>query len=211
MLTSDREGAAVNAAEEIAYPDAGAVPTRVWAGEPGLLTDDDQRLLLSALAACGAVAAGVEVIPARRGDAATTLTWIVLAALPLQAFLSGLGEKLADDAHDRMLAAVKQVAERYAAVRRGRAGRAAAVAPGDSAAAADPAGALGDSRSPVSRAPLVLMDSGSRLKIIIEADLPAEAISRLAALDLSQFRIGPLHYDKAAGRWRSELDEAAGR
>jgi hypothetical protein len=87
MLTSDREGAAVNAAEGIAYPDEGAVPTRVWVGEPGLLTDDDQRLLLSALAACGAVAAGVEVIPARRGDAATTLTWIVLAALPLQAFL----------------------------------------------------------------------------------------------------------------------------
>jgi hypothetical protein len=55
------------------------------------------------------------------------------------------------------------------------------------------------------------MDSGSRLKIIIEGDLPAEAISRLVALDLRQFRIGPLHYDKAAGRWRSELDEAAGR
>jgi hypothetical protein len=203
---------AVNAAEEVAYPDRRAVPTRVWVSEPGLLTDDDQRLLLRALAACGAAAASVEVIPVRRGDATTTLTWVVLAALPLQGFLSVLGEKLADDAHDRLLAASKQVAERYEAIRRGRPGRAVladAVAPGDSAA--DSAGPPSDSRSPVSRAPLVLMDSGSRLQIVIEADLPAEAISLLVALDLSQFRIGPLHYDKAAGHWRSELDEAAGR
>jgi hypothetical protein len=181
------------------------MPARVWVGEPGLLTDDDQRLLLSALAACGAAAPRVEVIPPRRNDAAT-LTWVVLAALPLQAFLSVLGEKLAGDAHDRLLAAARQVADRYEAIRRGRAGRAVAVAAGDGEAG--PAGTVGDTRSP---APLVLMDSDSRLRIVIEADLPAEAIGPLVALDLSQFRIGPLHYDKAAGRWRSELDEAARR
>lgn len=55
------------------------------------------------------------------------------------------------------------------------------------------------------------MDSGSKVKIVIEADLPAEAISLLAALDLSQFKIGPVHFDKAAGRWRAELDEGADR
>ena len=157
---------------------------------PGLLTDDDQRLLLSALAAGGATAGPIETLDTPKADAAT-LTWLVLAALPLQAFLSGLGETLAGDAHVRLLAAVKQVAGRYAAARRRRAG---------------PADAVAASPSP---APLVLMDSDSRLRIVIEADLPAEAIGLLVALDLSKFRVGPLHYDKAAGRWRSELDEAA--
>lgn len=198
----------MDAAEQAADPAGVAMPARVWVGGPGLLTDDDQRLLLSALAACGAAAARVEVISPRRNDA-TTLTWVVLAALPLQAFLSVLGEKLADDAHDRLLAAVRQVADRYEAIRRGRAGRAVAVAAGDGEAG--PAGAGGDSRSPASPMPLVLMDSDSRLKIVIEADLPAESIGPLVALDLSQFKIGPVHYDKAAGRWRSELDEAARR
>jgi hypothetical protein len=200
---------AVNAAEQIADPAGPAVAARVWVGQPGLLTNDDERLLLSALAACGATAATVEVIDARRGDA-PTLAWMVLAALPLQAFLSVLGEKLADDAHDRLLAAVRQVAGRYQAIRRGRSGHAGAVTAGDGQAGPSPGAATG-SASPASPAPLVLMDSGSRLQIVIEADLPAEAISPLVALDLSQFRIGPLHYDKAAGRWRSELDEAAGR
>jgi hypothetical protein len=183
--------------EEAVYPDKPAVPARVWIGGPGLVDDDDQRLLLSAFSDCGAAADDVEVIPARRESTATALTWLVLAALPLQAFLSALGGKLADDAHGRLLAAVKRVAERYEAVRRGRTGPAAAKVTGDAAAP-----------SPV---PLILMDSGSKVKIIIEADLPAEAVSLLVALDLSQFKIGPVHFDKAAGRWRAELDEGADR
>ncbi|HUN38606.1 MAG TPA: hypothetical protein VMU95_41985 [Trebonia sp.] len=190
------EEPAVDAAEEIA---GAARPARVWVSVAGLLTDDDQRLVLSALAARGATAATIETLDSRRNDAAT-LTWVVLAALPLQAFLSGLGETLADDAHERLAAAVKRVADRYEA-RRGRRGGQGDAAAGDSGLAAVP-------RSP---APLVLIDSDSRLEIVIEADLPAEAIGSLVALDLSPFTIGPLHYDRAAGRWRSELDEAARR
>lgn len=48
------------------------------------------------------------------------------------------------------------------------------------------------------------------LRIVLEADLPQGAYEQLAALDLSRFTVGPLHYDRALGRWRSELDEAAG-
>jgi hypothetical protein len=55
------------------------------------------------------------------------------------------------------------------------------------------------------------MDGASRLKIVIEADLPVEAIGPLVALNLSRFTIGPLHCDRAANRWRSELDEAEDR
>jgi hypothetical protein len=195
--------------EEDVHPDKPAVPARVWIGGPSLVDDDDQRLLLSALADCGAAAGDVEVIPARRESTATALTWLVLAALPLQAFLSALGEKLADDAHGRLLAAIKRVAERYEAARRGQTGRAVAQATGDTAA--DLADTLGDSPPIASPAPLILMDSGSKVKIVIEADLPAEAISLLVGLDLSQFKIGPVHFDKAAGRWRAELDEGADR
>jgi hypothetical protein len=45
--------------------------------------------------------------------------------------------------------------------------------------------------------------------LVLEADLPGDAYSKLMALDLSQFSIGPLHYDQARHCWRSELDEAA--
>ena len=189
----------MDAAEQLTDSVGVALPARVWVGEPGLLTDEDQQLLLSALAACGATATSVEVIRATRSDTATTLAWVVLAAVPLQGFLSALGEKLADDAHDRLLAAVKLVAERYKALRRGRVGQTEALNPPS------------DPHFPAAPAPLILMDRSSRLKIVIEADLPVEAIRSLVALDLSQFTIGPVHYDRAANRWRSELDEAAGR
>jgi hypothetical protein len=204
---------AVDAAEQLTDSVGVALPARVWVGEPGLLTDDDQQLVLSALAACGATAGSVEVISATRSDTATTLAWVVLAAVPLQGFLSVLGEKLADDAHGRLLAAVKLVAERYKALRRGRPGQTEAEESGDTAAV-DPLDPPSDTHSlvaPASPAPLILMDRSSRLKIVIEADLPVEAVRSLVALDLSQFTIGPLHYDRAANRWRSELDEAAGR
>lgn len=199
----------MDAAEQLADPAGIALPARVWLGEPGLLTDDDQEVLLSALAACGATAASVDVVHFMRSDTATALAWIVLAAVPLQGFLAALGEKLADDAHGHLLAAVKLVAERYKTVRRGRPGQAGAVEAGDTAL--DTLDASSDPRSPAAPAPLILMDGDSRLKIVIEADLPAEAIRSLVTIDLSQFTIGPLHYDRAANRWRSELDEAAGR
>lgn len=104
------------------------------------------------------------------------ITWLMLAALPLQAFLSGIGAE-----------AVKDV---YAKAKRlATAGRKA---------------------TSEAKVPLVLQDAESELKVILEADLPPEAISQLVDLDLGAYRIGPLHYDRTRRTWRSELDEAEG-
>jgi hypothetical protein len=46
---------------------------------------------------------------------------------------------------------------------------------------------------------------------VLDHDLPAEGYRQLLALDLSQYRLGPLHYDRTQRRWRSELDEAVPR
>lgn len=58
--------------------------------------------------------------------------------------------------------------------------------------------------------PMVLHDRERDLEIVLEPGLPDEAYAQLFALDLSTFRKGPVHFDRAQGRWRSELDEAAG-
>jgi hypothetical protein len=54
---------------------------------------------------------------------------------------------------------------------------------------------------------LVLQDAATQLRVVLEADLPAEAYQALVALDLSAFGQGPVHYDRHQRRWRSELDE----
>jgi hypothetical protein len=154
---------------------------QVILGSPGILAEPDERLLLDVLAGCGA-STQLETVPVHRG-ASTALTWIVLAVLPLQAFLAALGSKMADDAY----AQLRNLVQRLAAGRRPPAGPSPAGQP----------------------APLVLLDRGTGLRIVLEADLPAEAYRQLTALDLSQFGTGPVHYDLARGRWRSELDEAA--
>jgi hypothetical protein len=107
------------------------------------------------------------------------LSWLLLAALPLQAFLTGLGSEAVKD----LYAGVKKLTRNRAAKK--TAGNGGTI-------------------------PLVLQDSNSDLKIILEADLPEEAYQQLAGLDLSAYKIGPLHYDRQRKAWRSELDEAAG-
>jgi len=151
---------------------------RVILGSPGILTGPDERLLRDLLAGCGA-SAQVETVPVHRGESAA-LTWIVLAVLPLQAFLAALGSKMADDAYAQVRTLVKRLA----------AGRPKPPGVGPPA-------------------PLVLVDRGTGLQVVLEADLPAEAYRQLIALDLSQFSHGPVHYDLGRGRWRAELDEAA--
>lgn len=99
-----------------------------------------------------------------------------LAALPLQAFLKGIGGEIGTDAY----AGLKKLVSR---LRRDKAGR------------------------PV--VPLVLADPDTGLRIVLDADLPADAYRQLSELDLAKYRIGPLHYDQAHGHRRSELDEAA--
>jgi hypothetical protein len=160
------------------------IAAQVILGAPGILAEPDEQALRDVLAGCGA-STELETAPVHRGESAA-LTWIVLAVLPLQAFLAALGSKLADDGYAQVRALVKRLAAR----------------PGT------PGNSQPGSRPP---APLVLVDRRTGLQIVLEADLPAAAYQQLTALDLSQFSAGPVHYDLARGRWRAELDEAAPR
>ncbi|QHF95050.1 hypothetical protein DEH18_15610 [Streptomyces sp. NHF165] len=126
---------------------------------------------------------------AHRGPA--ELQWAVLVALPLHAFLTGLGTEAVKDAYEGL----RRLAGR--AVHRGGAD--------DERPGADGPDGADEGR------PLVLQDERTGLRIVLEADLPRAAYEQLLGLELSRFRHGPLHYDRARRRWRSELDEAAGR
>lgn len=137
---------------------------------------DQERLLVDVLAQLG-ITARMRVVPARRGVG--ELSWIVLASLPLQAFLANLGTSFADEAYQGLRSVVRRLLHR------------------------DPA-------TPGDQRPMVLRDVATGLQVVLEPDLPDEAFHRLVGLDLSQFRLGPVHYDRHQGRWRSELDEAGG-
>jgi hypothetical protein len=113
-------------------------------------------------------------IPVRRGWAEAQ--WLVLATIPLQAFMSAFVAQTAADSYARM----KSLARR-----------------------------LAKSSPHQSRDyhPFVLQDSVTKLKVVLEPDLPTVAFRELADLDLNQFKHGPLHYDRARSQWRSEIDE----
>jgi hypothetical protein len=111
---------------------------------------------------------------------AEQLAWLALASLPLQAFLSGLGGEAVKDAYGGLKKLVVRLSHH-----------------GPGHLRAKPA------------VPLVLADERTGLRIALDADLPAEAYRQLHELNLADYRTGPLHYDRAAHRWRSELDEAA--
>ena len=68
---------------------------------------DQQQALVDALAALG-VRADAKVLPARRGLG--ELPWLVLVSLPLQAFLSSVGSKLAEDAYQGFKRAIDRLA-----------------------------------------------------------------------------------------------------
>lgn len=140
------------------------------------ITDELEKELIETLRRSSVDATVRRQLSHRSG---TELGWLVLLALPLQAFLSGIGAEVVKDV--------------YAAVKHG-VGR-----------------VVGRSAStPAEPNLLVLQDIETGVKIVIEGDLPAEAVRQLATLDLSAYRLGPLHFDKHRGVWRSELDEAAG-
>ncbi|MWA14322.1 hypothetical protein [Streptomyces sp. BA2] len=144
-------------------------------------SDDLRRDLVSALEGLGVHTARVRRAVDHRG--AADIPWIMLASLPLQAFLSGLGAEAVKDSY----AALKDVVRR-------------------SSHSADPA----DPSSGPAPRPLVLQDRRTGLRVVLEPGLPGEAYEQLLGLDLARFSEGPLHYDREQGRWRSELDEAAG-
>jgi len=141
----------------------------------GQLSADRADLIADALTALG-VFVQVKILPRRRG--ASDLQWLVLAVLPLQAFLTSIGSNFADDTCKGFQAAVRKLLHREQAA--------------EQAAAR----------------PMVLQDTDSGLRIVLGHDLPANGYQQLLRLDLSRFRLGPLHYDLAEQRWRSELDEA---
>jgi hypothetical protein len=144
---------------------------------------EQEQPLAEALTALGFTLTVRELPPRRVTD---PLTWLVLITLPLQAFLSALGQKTAESAFSRLQGAVHGLRHRPA-------GTSPAVTP------------------PEPPRPLVLQDPVSGLSIVLGHDLPEEGYQQLLTLDLTRYRLGPLHYDRAEGRWRSELDEAASR
>ncbi|MEU5896903.1 hypothetical protein [Streptomyces venezuelae] len=151
--------------------------------------DELRRELVAAFAGLGAPPARVRHTVDHRG--AADVPWIVLASLPLQAFLTGLGAEAVKDAYDAFKAVVRRTAR---------------------PAASDPATPSEghEARAEGAARPIVLQDASTGLDIVLEPDLPAEAYERLTALDLTEFAVGPLHYDRDRARWRSLLDEATG-
>jgi hypothetical protein len=109
---------------------------------------------------------------------ATELQWLILVTLPLQAFLGSVGGKFGEDAYRGFQNIIRKLLR------------------------TDHAAPAGPSR------PIVLKDAASGLQIVLDTDLPAEGYQQLLTLNLSQFRSGPVHYDRAGRRWRSEIDEA---
>jgi hypothetical protein len=153
--------------------DPGSLPADIFVD--GQLSSEREDLIVDALTALG-VSARVRILPRRRS--ASELQWLVLAALPLQAFLTNIGGKIADDTYKRFQNAVRKILRREHTAER-----------------------------PTTR-PMVLQDTTSGLRIVLDHDLPAEGYQQLLSLDLSLFRLGPVHYDRTQQRWRSELDEA---
>jgi hypothetical protein len=154
--------------------DPGSLSADIFTEEQ--LSTEREELITGALAALG-VSTRVRILPRRRS--LSDLQWLVLAALPLQAFLTGIGGKIADDAYKEFQDAVRKLLHR------------------------NPSELRSATR------PMVLQDTASGLQIVLDHDLPAEGYQQLLTLDLSRFRLGPIHYDRAQQRWRSELDEAA--
>jgi hypothetical protein len=150
------------------------VPADIFLDEQ--MSPEQQDLISGALAVLG-VSVRVRIMPRRRS--ASDLQWLVLAALPLQAFLSGIGTDIANSAYEHFQDAVRTLLRRK------------------------------HPDQPPATRPIVLQDTAAGLQIILDHDLPADGYRQLLILDLSSFRLGPLHYDRAQHRWRSELDEAA--
>jgi hypothetical protein len=125
--------------------------------------------------------AEVEVRLAHNARGPADLDWVVLIALPLQAFLSGLGNEVVHELY-------ADISSLFRKLRRQERKDATALA--------------------LTR-PVVLHDAKTGLPVVLDIDLPESALRQLAQLDLGSFRSGPLHYDKSRGCWRSELDEAS--
>lgn len=165
----------------------------------GGLPAGHERALVAALAGCG-VTAELRDMPPRRG----AIDWLVLIALPLQAFLTALGTKGGESAYPQLTVAVRSILRRHPAD----------PGPADPGTADTGTADTGPANPALPATPmpvLILQDPATGVRIVLEAGLPDEAYRQLLTLDMSAFRLGPVHYDASKGRWRSELDEAAQR
>ena len=117
-------------------------------------------------------------VRAHRGIA---IDWLVLAALPLQAFLQDLGTLAGGDAYvafKRLIARLQQHEPHSHPEAK-------------------------EVRS------IILQDANSGLQVMIESDLPEIAYRQLHQLNLAQFNSGPVHFDRSLGCWRADNEEAA--
>ena len=92
-----------------------------------------------------------------------TLTWLLLISLPLQGFLSTVGNKIAEDAYDKFTQAASRFLDRHRKLE-------------DAPAAAIPPA-------------LVLQDPVTGLRIVFEPDLPNEAYDQLSCPQLVRLPI----------------------
>ncbi|MGB8944920.1 MAG: hypothetical protein WCD21_32510 [Streptomyces sp.] len=143
------------------------------------ITREQEQLLTDALTALG-FAPSTRVLQPRR--VVDPLPWLILISLPLHAFLTTVGNKAAEAAYHRLQKAVRNL----------RASSATATA----ATPPDPS------------RPVVLQDPATGFRIVLDPDLTSGAYQQLLSLDLTRYRLGPLHYDHTRSRWRSPLDEA---
>ncbi|MEU1673595.1 hypothetical protein ABZ752_16385 [Streptomyces roseifaciens] len=102
-----------------------------------------------------------------------TLTWLVLVVLPLSGFLQNVGQILAQDACTALKRILGGVWHR---------------APGE---------------PPAPPRPLLLEDTHSATRILVEADLPVAAYRQLLELDLQSCTGRTLSYDRERNCWRT--------
>jgi hypothetical protein len=117
-------------------------------------------------------------VHAHRGPA---IEWLVLAALPLQAFLQSLGELTGGDAYIAFKNFIVRLSHHESHPH--------------------PQG--------TEIRPVILQDANSGLQIMIESDLPEIAYRQLHQLNLTQFSSGPIRFDRDLGCWRADSEEAA--
>jgi hypothetical protein len=122
----------------------------------------------------------LRVVPQTRTDLPT---WVVLISLPLTAFLTTLGAKLAEDSYRGLRSAIRNLLSRSR-----------------------------EATSPAQRTmpTLILQDQHTDIQIVLDAELPDHGYQLLTVLDLRPFGTAPIRYDHASGRWHAPADDSQG-
>jgi hypothetical protein len=130
--------------------------------------------LKEALADLGFLPTAKELPTVRSAD---TLNALALMMIPLHAFLSATGSKMAAEAYPKFKNGIRRILHKQP-------------------------------ESLAQPQPLVVQDTATGIRIVMERDLPDEAYDALRNLDLAKFRKGPVDWDPLRKRWRSLVDEA---